>query len=157
MNAEFKIDFEVVKSMMETQFSDFNELGKDMAFEPVEATDEKVVIKMPFNPLLADHRGALHGGTITTLLDTASGMCIFLKTQALTPMATLDLRVEYLEPVQPGKSIIAEVSCYHTSDMLANVRGFAYHESNNGPVISFTGAFMMNTTGPDFFKFPGTS
>ncbi|PCJ11735.1 MAG: hypothetical protein COB04_18665 [Gammaproteobacteria bacterium] len=155
MNAEFKFDFEAVKNMMETQFSDFNELGKDMGFEPVEATGEKVVIKIPFNPLLADHRGALHGGTITTLLDTASGMCIFLKTQTLTPMATLDLRVEYLQPVTPGLGIIAEVSCYHTCDMLANVRGLAYHESSKDPVVSFSGAFMMNTSGPDFFKFPG--
>lgn len=156
MNADLKIDFEAVRNMMDTQFSDFNQLGKDMAFEPIEATSEKVVIQIPFNPQLADHRGALHGGTITTLLDTASGMCIFLKTQTLTPMATLDLRVEYLQPVQPGQGIIAEVSCYHANDMLANVRGLAYHESSDNPAVSFTGAFMMNTSGPDFFKFPGT-
>lgn len=157
MNADVKIDVEALKNMMSSQFTDFNQMSKDMGFDPIDASEEKVVVQMPFNPKLADARGALHGGVITTLLDTASGMCIFLKTQTLAPMATLDLRVDYFKPVVPGRGIISEVSCCYNSDKFANVKGIAYHDSEDDPVIGFTGAFMMNTSGPEFFRFPSLS
>lgn len=75
----------------------------------IECADRRgVQIRMPFNPVFClDEEGTiLHGGVLTTLLDSAFGLANFLAIDNVQTMATLDLRVDYLRPASSRADVI---------------------------------------------------
>ena len=91
--------------------------------------------------------GVVHGGVITALLDSCYGLAIFVKLDKLRPMATLDLRIDYLKPATPGREIFGGAVCYKLGHELAFVRGAAYHDSPDDPIATSSAIFMF-TDGP---------
>lgn len=91
--------------------------------------------------------GVVHGGVITALLDSCYGLAIFVKLNKLRPMATLDLRIDYLKPATPGREIFGGAVCYKLGHELAFVRGAAYHDSPDDPIATSSAIFMF-TEGP---------
>ncbi|MFX4593043.1 PaaI family thioesterase, partial [Acinetobacter baumannii] len=51
--------------------------------------------------------GTLHGGVITTLIDSVCGISVFMAMGRLLPIATLDLRIDYLKPATAGLDVLA--------------------------------------------------
>lgn len=110
------------------------------------------VIRVPY----ADHlvgdpdTGVIHGGVITALLDNASGMAV--RTGPSTEsnsggMATLDLRIDYMRPADPGKDLLAHAECYRVTSSVAFVRATAYHDTRNDPIATSVATFMLGTGG----------
>ena len=91
--------------------------------------------------------GVVHGGVITALLDSCYGLAIFVKMEKMRPMATLDLRIDYLKPATPGREIFGGAVCYKLGHELAFVRGAAYHDSPDDPIATSSAIFMF-TGGP---------
>lgn len=91
--------------------------------------------------------GVVHGGVITALLDSCYGLAIYVKLNNLRPMATLDLRIDYLKPATPGREILGGAVCYKLGHELAFVRGSAYHDSPEDPIATSAAIFMF-TDGP---------
>jgi acyl-coenzyme A thioesterase PaaI-like protein len=73
----------------------------------------------PGEPILAD-------GVVITLLDMAGTLAVWTRVGRLEPHATLDLRVDHLEPIPAGAEIKAYAECYHLNEKVAYVRGHAY-------------------------------
>lgn len=86
--------------------------------------------------------GIVHGGVITTLLDSASGTAVFSVIPRVMQIATLDLRIDYLRPAMPNADIIAEAECYRLSKNIAFVRGRAFQESDR-EIASSLATFML--------------
>ena len=64
----------------------------------------RVVVEMPaaefhYNPL-----GGVHGGVISTLLDTAAGCAVHSTLAVGEGYTSLDLTVKFLRPSRPGRS-----------------------------------------------------
>ena len=59
-----------------------------------------VVMKLPFrNELVGDpFRPALHGGVVSTLLDTCGGAAVWSAAEEGDRVSTVDLRVDFLRP-----------------------------------------------------------
>lgn len=91
--------------------------------------------------------GVVHGGVITALLDTLCGIVVMTSVPEHTPIATLDLRIDYLHPATPGEAIRASAECYKVTANVAFVRGFAYHDNVGDPIAHCTGSFMLAATG----------
>jgi len=91
--------------------------------------------------------GVLHGGPITTLLDACGGASVFLKLSKPVPIATLDLRIDYLKMASPRRDVIARCECYKLGRNVAFVRGVAYHDTPDDPIASCAATFMLSTKG----------
>ena len=109
---------------------------------PTEASFE-----LPYDAKLVGNpdTGTLHGGAITALLDACSGAAVFAALPSLVPIATLDLRIDYLKPAEPGKSVIARASCYKLTRNVAFTRAVAYQDDPGNVVAHSVGTFMLST------------
>jgi uncharacterized protein (TIGR00369 family) len=89
--------------------------------------------------------GVLHGGVVTTLLDSTAGAAVMSALSVPGPIATLDLRIDYLRPSTPSAPLFARVECYKLTSQVAFARGTAYNADENDPVASMTATFMLHT------------
>ncbi|HEY6039916.1 MAG TPA: PaaI family thioesterase, partial [Kofleriaceae bacterium] len=87
----------------------------------------------------------LHGGAITALLDACSGASVFAALTEWTPIATLDLRIDYLRAADVGRDVIAHATCYKQTRNVAFTRAIAYHDDPADPIASSVGTFMLST------------
>lgn len=107
-----------------------------------------VVLELPWAEHLVGNpdSGVLHGGAITSLLDACCGGAVFLKMPSPIPIATLDLRIDYLKPATPRRGVIARAECYKLGRSVAFARALAYHDESD-PIASAAGTFMLSTKG----------
>jgi len=92
-------------------------------------------------------RGILHGGAITTILDACSGAAVFMALETPQPIATLDLRIDYLEPATPHQPVHTRAHCYRLTRNVAFTRAVAYHDDPDHPIATSAGTFMVGTKG----------
>lgn len=105
------------------------------------------ILRLPYSEKIVGNpeTGALHGGAITTLLDGASGAAVFMALDQWTTIATLDLRIDYTRIAEPGRDVLCKAHCYKLARNVAFVRATAYHDSEDDPIATSAGTFMLNT------------
>ena len=104
-----------------------------------------IELALPYNEeLVADpNTGVLASGPILTMMDTASGFAVRLALGQIRPHATLDLRIDYLRPATPGKTVIGHVECYRITRAISFVRGIAHDGDADDPLANVAGTFMF--------------
>ena len=67
-----------------------------------------VELALPYNPdQIGDpESGVIASGPILSMMDMATSLSVWLKLGGFRSHATLDLRVDYLRPATPGKTVI---------------------------------------------------
>ena len=105
------------------------------------------VAMIPYRPELVGDplTGVLHGGVVTTLLDSVGGAAVFSMLTVPAPIATLDLRIDYLRPSTPETALYARVECYKLTRNVAFARGTAYNRDPSDAVASMAATFMLQT------------
>lgn len=88
-------------------------------------------------------RRVVFGGAITTLLDHASGIAVACALEELVPVATIDLRVDYLRAATPGRDLHARSDCYRVTRNVAFARATAWDDDPANPFAACMGAFMI--------------
>lgn len=86
-------------------------------------------------------REILHGGVITSLLDTLGAAAVIAR--GLQVQATLDLRVDYLRPATARLDLTAEAECYRFTRHIAFVRGICHQGEATRPVANLTATFVL--------------
>jgi uncharacterized protein (TIGR00369 family) len=109
----------------------------------------RVTLSLPYAEKLIGNTQTkvLHGGVLTTLLDQASGLAAISAFDDMKPVATLDLRIDYMRTAKPGKTIIAEAHCYKVTHHIAFVRALAHEGDNEDPVATSQASFMTTAAG----------
>lgn len=95
-----------------------------------------------------EEREVLASGPIVSLMDMASGLAIWTRTGKFAPIATLDLRVDYLRAAAPRGSVFGRATCYRTTRSAAFVHGVAHEGDMDDPVARIQGVFMSIATDP---------
>ena len=90
-------------------FKDFIPFNRFLGIQLVAAEEGWVRLELPFREeFIGDaSRPALHGGVISTLIDTCGGFAVFTAIPMGEKCSTIDLRVDYLSPGQP-ELLVAE-------------------------------------------------
>jgi len=91
--------------------------------------------------------GVLHGGAITALIDACSGAAVFAALAEWVPIATLDLRIDYLSGGEAGRDVICRAHCYKVTRNVGFTRAVAYIDSEDNPIATSMGTFMLGTKG----------
>jgi len=87
--------------------------------------------------------GFVASGAIMTMMDMACSLSIWLTTGTFRPQATLDLRVDYLRPAVPGRTLIGRGECYKVTKTIAFIRGEAHDGDASHPVAHVAGTYMF--------------
>jgi uncharacterized protein (TIGR00369 family) len=106
-------------------------------------------MRIPYDPRYIGNpkTGVVHGGVITAFLDTLGGLVVMASVPRDTPLATLDLRIDYLRQALPNLDILGSAECYKVTENIAFVRGIAYQETFRDPVANCTATYMLGATG----------
>jgi uncharacterized protein (TIGR00369 family) len=120
-----------------------------LGLEMVALEDGEARIRLPYSLDLVGNpeTGVLHGGPISSLMDSCCGAAVFMKLRSPVPIATLDLRIDYLRPATARQDVMAHAVCFRLTRNVAFVRGVAYHSESGeeDPIASAAGAFMLAT------------
>lgn len=123
----------------------YHELGLTV----VDIARGKGTLRLDYQPRLVGdfENGLLHGGVITTLMDSVCGMVAFSVIPEGTSAATLDLRIDYLRPAGPGKPVFGYAEVYRVTRNVAFLRGCAYNERPDDPLATCASTFMIGSVG----------
>ncbi|MBN9887623.1 PaaI family thioesterase [Salipiger abyssi] len=118
-----------------------------LKMELVEIADGAAVIRMPYDPQIVGdpETGVIHGGAVSTLMDTCCGTAVIAHPDNPGGTATISLRIDYLRAAAPGQAVTARAECYHLTRSVAFVRGTAHDEETGCPVATATGTFTVET------------
>lgn len=126
--------------------SNYTPQAQALGLELTRVESPKVWGRVPYRAdLVGDpDSGVIAGGVITTLLDQVCGVAAVSAMKSPAPVATIDLRIDYMRPAVPGRDVIAEAHCYKLGKSVAFVRAVAYEDNPDNPIAHAAAAFMIN-------------
>ena len=88
------------------------------------AAEGRCVLRLPMRPeLVGDpRRPAIHGGVISTLMDTAGGVAAWSALGEAETVSTVDISVDYLEPAGVQDDLRAEAVLLRKGNRVCHVR-----------------------------------
>lgn len=130
-------------------------LFASLHMEATKVAADEVSVFATIPAYFADRNGDVraHSGAYTIILDTVFGFAVFAKMQNPRAIATINLKTEYLRPVDVGSRVICSAECHSINGSIARTRGEIV-DYDGRPLASATGAFMIGSGGPDFGKRP---
>ena len=107
--------------------------------------EDWVELSLPYDEKLVGmpESGIIASGPIVSLMDMATSMSIWIKLDRFRHQVTLDLRVDYLRPAVPGRTIIGRGECYGVTRSVGFVRGVAHDGDPADPVAHVSATFMV--------------
>jgi len=109
-----------------------------------QAAETGMTLVLPWSPAIVGNpqTGAVHGGALTTLMDTTCGMATLCVLPRFEVCPTLDLRIDYMHPAEAGKDIYGHAQCYRVTRDVIFTRGTAYQDDPDQPICQVVGTFM---------------
>lgn len=111
----------------------------------IERADEQgLITRLPYSNQIVGNpqTGVIHGGALTTLMDTTCGISTVCVLNEFEICPTLDLRIDYMCAAQPGKDVFGFAECYRMTENVIFARGYAYQDDPKEPIAHVVGTFM---------------
>ena len=121
-----------------------------LSMELTDVSAGRASMTMPYDPRLVGdpQSGVIHGGAVSTLMDTCCGAAVMSHPEGRSATATIDLRIDHMRPARPGQNLTATATCYHVTRTVAFVRAVAIDNDVENPVATATGAFTFDKGTP---------
>ena len=126
-----------------TRFIETLNQARELGLSVIETTEFSLTLCLPYSDRIIGNpdTGVIHGGAITTLMDTTSGSVMLGAMDVFELCPTLDLRVDYMRPAEPRKPVYARAEVYKMTRNIIFTRCEAYQESGE-TVANCVGTFM---------------
>ncbi|ROT99558.1 PaaI family thioesterase [Marinobacter sp. R17] len=117
---------------------------KALGIDVAEARENHLVLRLPYSEKIIGNPESriIHGGAITTLMDTTSGSVIICALDDFELCPTLDLRVDYMRPAEPDEAVLARAETYRVTRNIIFTRCEAYQESHGQTIANCVATFM---------------
>lgn len=105
--------------------------------------EQTLTIALPYSERIVGNplNGIIHGGALTTLLDTTCGMSLVVATNELIIAPTLDLRIDYMTAAKPHQTVFAQATVFRNTRHILFCRGIAYQDIDK-PIAHCIATFM---------------
>ncbi|MFP3978742.1 MULTISPECIES: PaaI family thioesterase [Marinobacter] len=115
----------------------------ELGLTVTETTDRSLTLCLPYSDRIIGNpvTGVIHGGAITTLMDTTSGSLMLCALDVFELCPTLDLRVDYMRPAEPHKPVYARAEIHRLTRNIIFTRCEAYQDHGE-TVANCVGTFM---------------
>jgi acyl-coenzyme A thioesterase PaaI-like protein len=123
-------------------------LFQSLDIKPVLIGKGKSMFSLTLPEEFSDASGNIHGGAVTIVLDSMLGMTVYTALDTLKPIATINLRTDYLEDVKIGARVVCSAQCDKLRDEVAFISGTLTDEATGALLATGSGAFMVGTRGP---------
>lgn len=120
----------------------------ELGIQMVTMNSERIHLRLPYREQwLGDsvHR-LIHPGIISTLVDSGSGLAVLARLEKPEPIATLDLRMDYLRPALADLAIDCSAECYRVTQHIVFVRATVWQGKPEKPVALSQSVFMRSST-----------
>jgi uncharacterized protein (TIGR00369 family) len=110
----------------------------------VSADAKGMTLVLPYSPQIVGNpqTGVIHGGALTSLMDSACGVSTLCVLPEFEVCPTLDLRIDYMHPAEPHKDVYGFAECYRVTSDIIFTRGVAYQDDPQQPIAHVVGTFM---------------
>ena len=117
----------------------------ELGMTVIHAARGMAIMKLPYQDRLIGNpeTGVIHGGVVTTLIDTVCGLATITAPDEPSRVATLDLRIDYLRPATPKRDLFARAEVYKLTRNVAVLRAEAYEDDPRDLVASAASTFMF--------------
>ncbi len=108
------------------------------------AQTDHVEVVLPFREeWLGDvERGFIHPGIVTVLVDSACGAAVLARLAQPEPIATLDLRMDYLRVGLRDLDIHCRAECFRLTNNIAFARATVWQRDPDAPIAVSQSVFM---------------
>ncbi len=134
------------------QFTEQVPHSKDLGMHIVSVKGSQVCMRLTPQPWMLTNEGSkeICTSVLYSLADSASGLSVFAEARELTPIATLDLRMDYLRPATGDHVLLAVATCRHLTDEVAFIHCDILCEGDSQLLATANATFMRNTRGRQF-------
>ncbi|MDH3688139.1 MAG: PaaI family thioesterase [Gammaproteobacteria bacterium] len=87
--------------------------------------------------------GRVHGGVVSAFLDYACGAAVFTTMKPNDFTSTVELKVNYLHPIELGDKLLAKTNVVFRGNRLCVTQGFLYRNEETEPVAMVTGTYYV--------------
>lgn len=98
---------------------------------------------------------SMHPGCATALADNTCAMAVTSLMNPVGPLATLDLRMDFLRPAKAGVDIVCEATCVRLSAHVGFAQGKVFQDGLAEPVALVSANMMLGTAGHGRRDIPG--
>jgi len=126
-------------------FESYIPFNKLLGLRCLEIEDGRVRVELPFRPELVGNPEipALHGGAISSTLDTTGGLAVWSQAGPNDRVSTIDLRVDYLRPGR-AEPLIAVACVVRLGNRVGVAQLRAFHpDAEDKPVAAGMGVYSV--------------
>ena len=118
--------------------------GQELGLEVVHSARGMAIMRLPWHERLVGNPDelVLHGGVVTTLLDSVCGMATMTARTPPERIVTLDLRIDYQRPATPRLDLFARAEVTKLTRTIIFLSAVAYQDDPKDTVALATGTFM---------------
>jgi uncharacterized protein (TIGR00369 family) len=119
---------------------------RKLGMKVITASSGQLTLELPYQPEISgiDPEGYVHGGILTTMMDTVCGFAVAASLPVSEFCPTLDLRIDHMRRASAKGPIFAWAECYKITRSVCFTRGYAYQDDSTNPIVHCVATFMRS-------------